>query len=387
MTLRILLILGALSAIGPFAIDLYLPAFPTLARAFSTDAEGVQLTLAAYFVGLAVGQLIYGPLIDRYGRRVPLLIGVMVFSLASLACALAPSLEWLIGARFVQAFGGCVGMVASRTVVRDLCDPAGTAKAFSQLMLVMGLAPILAPITGGLMLQAFGWPALFVFLAVFSAACVWAVWRGLPETYPAGLARVPLSQALPQYGRLFRDPMYLGHALAAGFAMAGMFSYIAGSPFVYIELYGVPTDRYGVLFGLNAAGFIAFAQLNAFLMRLRGPQFWLMRWIGLHFAAGVALLMVALAEPARLWLLLIPLFFSIASLGGIMPNAGACAMARQGENAGSASALMGSLQFTLAAIASAAVGALHTGTAVPMAGVIACCATLAMGIALWTSSR
>src|SRR6218665_1309966 len=149
MNLRILLILGALSAFGPLAIDFYLPSFPTLAQAFGTDVEHIQLTLAAYFSGLAIGQLVYGPLTDKFGRRMPLLVGVVLFTLASAACAMAPNLEWLIGARFVQALGGCAGMVISRAVIRDLCDPLASAKAFSQLMLVMGVAPILAPFGGG----------------------------------------------------------------------------------------------------------------------------------------------------------------------------------------------------------------------------------------------
>ena len=156
MPLRLLLILGSLSAFGPLAIDFYLPSFPALALAFDTDTEHVQLSLASYFAGLAIGQLVYGPLADRFGRRTPLLVGVSLFTLASLACAVAPSLEWLIAARFVQALGGCAGMVISRAVVRDLCDPISSAKVFSQLMLVMGLAPILAPVAGGLLLNAFG---------------------------------------------------------------------------------------------------------------------------------------------------------------------------------------------------------------------------------------
>ncbi|RMS54799.1 hypothetical protein ALP65_00311 [Pseudomonas aeruginosa] len=169
MNLRILLILGALSAFGPLAIDFYLPSFPTLAKAFATDVEHVQLSLAAYFAGLSIGQLLYGPVADRYGRRLPLLVGVSIFTLASAACALAPSLEWLIAARFVQALGGCAGMVISRAVVRDLCDPIGAAKAFSQLMLVMGLAPILAPVAGGLLLDWQGWQSIFVCLTLFAA--------------------------------------------------------------------------------------------------------------------------------------------------------------------------------------------------------------------------
>lgn len=383
MTLPLLLILGALTAFGPLAIDLYLPAFPALAETFGTDVEHVQLSLASYFIGLALGQLIYGPLVDRFGRRRPLLLGVGLFCLGSLACSLATSLEALVIARFVQALGGCGGLVASRTVVRDLCDPTTTAKVFSQLVLVMGLAPILAPALGGLLLGVFGWPSIFLLLAVFSAVCGLAVARWLPETYPAGLAPRPIRHALPQYRRLFGDRQFLGHSLVGGFAMAGMFAYIAGSPFVFIELYGVSPQHYGWLFGANAAGFILLAQVNARLLRLAAPRVWLGRWVGFYALAGLALLLVAASRPEALWPLMLPLFCCIASLGCIMPNATACAMARQGENAGSASALLGSLQFGLAALASSAVGWLHDGSAVPLAAVIAGCGALAAVIAVW----
>lgn len=384
MPLSILLILGALSAFGPLAIDFYLPAFPSMARAFATDVEHVQLSLAAYFVGLALGQLFYGPLADRYGRRWPLLAGVVLFTLASLACAFAPSLDWLIAARFVQALGGCAGMVITRAVVRDSCDPVQGAKVFSQLMLVMGLAPILAPLGGGLLLNAFGWQSIFVSLTAFSALCGIAVALKLPETLAADAPKHPLNGTVKRYVSLFGDREFVAFALAGGVAMAGMFAYIAGSPFVFIELYGVPAEHYGWLFGSNAAGFIIVSQVNARLLRRRGPGFWLRRFVWFYFACGVALLMVALSKPDELWPLLIPLFAGLASLGSIIPNATACAMAQQGKQAGLASALMGSLQFCVAAVASAAVGWLHNGTAVPMALVICVCALLAGCLAWYT---
>ncbi|UEB96609.1 multidrug effflux MFS transporter [Pseudomonas sp. HN2] len=384
MNFRTILILGALSAFGPLAIDFYLPAFPAMALAFGTDEQHVQLTLAAYFLGLSLGQLAYGPISDRFGRRLPLLSGVVLFTLASLACAYAPSLEWLIGARFVQALGGCAGMVISRAVVADKCDAVGSAKVFSQLMLVMGLAPILAPMLGGLLVNTTGWQSIFLVLTGFSAAAGLAVALGLPESMPAHVPRQPLSGALRQYARLVKDSVYLGHALTGGIAIAGMFAYIAGSPFVFIKLYGVPAEHFGWLFGTNAAGFILVAQVNARLLAKRGPAFLLVRAVWVYFLAGLTLLAVSAMRPDALWPLLIPLFICIASLGCIIPNASACAMNGQGARAGSASAMLGCLQFSIAAGAAALVGVLHDGSAVPMAMVISLCGLLVVSVALLT---
>ncbi|KIQ03319.1 MULTISPECIES: multidrug effflux MFS transporter [Pseudomonas] len=378
MTLRLLLILGALSAFGPLAIDFYLPSFPALALAFDTDTEHVQLSLASYFAGLAIGQLLYGPLADRFGRRIPLLVGVSLFTLASLACAVAPSLEWLIVARFVQALGGCAGMVVSRAVVRDLCDPISSAKVFSQLMLVMGLAPILAPVAGGLLLNLFGWPSIFVCLTLFSAACLVALYRWLPETLNPDVEPAPLRGAIGEYRRLFADLPFIGHALTGGLAIAGMFAYIAGSPFVFIQLYGIAPEHYGWLFGTNAAGFILAAQVNAWLVSRQGPAYWARRIVWFYLGCGMLLLLLSWVHTQSLWPLMVPLFGCIASLGILLPNTSACAMAGQGRHAGSASALMGSLQFTIAATAASMVGVLHDGSAVPMALVIFSCGVLAV---------
>lgn len=384
MPLRLLLLLGALSAFGPLAIDFYLPSFPALAHAFSTDVEHVQQSLAAYFIGLAIGQLAYGPLADRFGRRKPLLIGIVLFSLASLACALAPSLEWLIAARFVQALGGCAGMVVSRAVVRDLCDPINSAKVFSQLMLVMGLAPILAPLAGGLLLSTLGWPSIFICLTLFGVICLLAVAKWLPETLAKDVPPAPLRGAVREYKRLFSDLPFLGYALTGGCAIGGMFAYVTGSPFVFIELYGIPTEHYGWLFGTNALGFILVSQLNAWLVARHGPAYWVAKAVWLFLACGLALLLVALAKPQALWPLLIPLFGCMASLGVLLPNSSACAMAGQGRHAGSASALLGSLQFAIAASAAGLVVALHDGSAWPIAVVIFCCGLLAVGFSLFT---
>lgn len=384
MNLRTILILGALSAFGPLAIDFYLPAFPAMALAFGTDENHVQLTLAAYFLGLSIGQLAYGPVADRFGRRIPLLTGVGLFTAASLACAFAPNLEWLMGARFIQALGGCAGMVISRAVVSDKCDAVGSAKVFSQLMLVMGLAPILAPMLGGLLVNTTGWQSIFLVLTGFSALAGLAVALGLPESLPPHVPRQPLSGALRQYGRLLSDPVYLGHALTGGIAIAGMFSYIAGSPFVFIKLYGVPAEHFGWLFGINAAGFILVAQVNARMLAKRGPAFLLTRTVWIYVGAGLALLAVSSLHTDQLWPLLIPLFVCIASLGCILPNASACAMNGQGARAGSASAMLGCLQFSIAAGAATLVGVLHDGSAMPMALVISLCGILVVSVAMLT---
>lgn len=384
MNFRTILILGALSAFGPLAIDFYLPAFPAMAAAFGTDEKHVQMTLASYFLGLSLGQLAYGPVADRFGRRIPLLVGVTLFTLASLACAFAPSLDGLIAARFVQALGGCAGMVISRAVVSDKCDAVGSAKVFSQLMLVMGLAPILAPMLGGLLVNLHGWQSIFIALTAFSALSALAVALGLPESLPANQPRQPLSGALRQYGRLLADKVFLGHALTGGIAIAGMFAYIAGSPFVFIKLYGVPPEHFGWLFGINAAGFILVAQLNARLLSKRGPALLLARAVWVYLAAGLTLLAVSALHTEQLWPLLIPLFICIASLGCIIPNAAACAMSGQGARAGSASAMLGCLQFSVAAGAAALVGVLHDGTAMPMAMVISLCGILVVSVAMLT---
>jgi DHA1 family bicyclomycin/chloramphenicol resistance-like MFS transporter len=312
------------------------------------------------------------------------LVGVTLFTLASLGCAFAPNLDWLIAARFVQALGGCAGMVLSRAIVSDKCDAVQSAKVFSQLMLVMGLAPILAPMLGGVLVNSYGWQMIFLSLTGFSALCLLAVALGLPESMPASHPRQPLSGALGQYKQLLSDRIFLGHALTGGIAIAGMFSYIAGSPFVFIKLYGVPPEHYGWFFGSNAAGFILVAQVNARLLGKRGPALLLSRAVWVYVLAALALWAVASVHTQSLWPLLVPLFICIASLGCIIPNSSACAMNGQGKRAGSASALLGCLQFSVAAGAAALVGVLHDGTAVPMAMVISLCGVLTVTISVLT---
>ncbi|MGB3598414.1 MAG: multidrug effflux MFS transporter, partial [Pseudomonas neustonica] len=381
MPFYILLILGALSAFGPLAIDMYLPAFPAIGEALNADAEQVQWSLSVYFLGLASGQLVYGPLADRFGRRLPLLFGVALFCVASFACAMAPTLEWLLAARFAQALGGCAGMVVTRAVVRDLCAPIDAAKAFSQLMLIMGVAPILAPLAGGAMLKVAGWPSIFWFLTLFSALFALAVYFFLPETLPEDTPPARLGSALGRYLGLLREPVFMFHSLTGGVAMAGMFAYIAGSPYIFIEMYGLSVDHYAWLFGANAAGFILFAQLNSRLLRHNTPLSLLKGTTGVYCAATVTLLVVALLHSPNIWLFLPPLFCSVAVISLVIPNASACALAGHGHQAGVASALMGTMQFAIAGLTSALVGVLHDGSSVPMALVMAGCGVVTVTMA------
>jgi DHA1 family bicyclomycin/chloramphenicol resistance-like MFS transporter len=237
---------------------------------------------------------------------------------------------------------------------------------------------------GGVLVNGAGWQAIFLCLTVFSALCLTAVAIGLPESMPADHPRQPLSGALRQYANLFKDRVFIGHALTGGIAMAGMFSYIAGSPFVFIKLYGVPAEHYGWLFGTNAAGFILVAQVNARMLRKFGPAWLLSRAVWVYLAAGLIVLGISLLRTEQLWPLLVPLFVCLASLGCIIPNASACAMNGQGRRAGSASALMGFLQFSVAAGAASLVGVLHDGTATPMTMVISLCGVLAVSAMAYT---
>ena len=367
-------------AFAPMSIDMYLPGLPAIAAEFGAEPAAAQFTLASFFIGMALGQAIHGPLADRYGRKPPLYAGLALFVVASVGCALAPDVATLTALRFLQAVGGCAGVVIARAVVRDRFDAHTSARVYSLLMLVMGLAPILAPLAGGWILVIAGWRAIFVVLALFGLACLLAIGRYLPETRPAGsVASGGIGAALRVYGALLRDRRFLGYTLSGGFAQAGMFAYITGSPHVFIDLYGVPAHVFGWLFGLNALGLIASSQINRRLLLRHGADTILRRANRATVVLGLVLLAVAAGRWGGLPALLLPLFGYIASLGFTAPNALANALAQQGARAGSASALIGTLQFGMATVASMLVGLLGGGSALPMAAVIAGSGLLAYG--------
>jgi MFS transporter, DHA1 family, multidrug resistance protein len=374
-SVRLVLILGALAAFGPLSIDMYLPAFPVLRAEFGASAGAVQATLAVFFAGLACGQPLYGPLSDRYGRRTPLLAGIALFALGSFAAALAPDIQSLIAARLVQALGGCAGMVMARAMVADLFDERTSAKVLSMLMLVMGLAPILAPLAGGQFLALFGWDSIFWFLGLFAVISFIAAASGLGETHPPERrSKGGIGTALRAYTRLLLQKRFIAFALAGALSMAGLFAYITGSPFVFIQLHGVSPQHFGYLFGLNAFGIIGASQVNVRLLRHYTGQSILAAATVANVAAGLALVAVVVNGAGGLALLMVPLFAAIASLGFIIANSVAAAMAQVSANRGAASALIGLFQFGIAAVVSTIVGALQDGTALPMAATIAAAA-------------
>ncbi|HEY0914978.1 MAG TPA: multidrug effflux MFS transporter [Solimonas sp.] len=365
---RLILVLGIAIAIGPMSIDMYLPALPTLAKELAASQGEAQFTLSAYFAGLVLGQLLYGPLIDRYGRKRPLYAGLALYILASLGCALAWRIEALMSFRALQALGGGSAIVVSRAVVRDLFEPKAAAKVFALLMLVMGLAPILAPLLGGWILVGFGWRWIFAALMLFAMGTLLATWRMLPETgKPRGGPR-------GGYGSVFSKRIFLSNALGGALAQAGMFAYIAAAPFVFIELFKVPAEHFGWLFGANAFGLIAATQLNGRLLDHFTLEQVLRGALLTHAVAGLALLAVVLIGRGGLPAILVPLFLCIASMGLVFPNSTALAMAPFENNAGTAAAALGMVQYGAAALSAAVAGSWHDGTALPMAAVLACCA-------------
>ncbi len=378
-----IVLLGMLTAVAPLSIDMYLPSFPLVERDLGVAPGTMEFTLAAFFIGLTLGQLAYGPLSDRFGRKPPLYFGYALFTLASLGCALADSLTLLILGRFLQGLGGCAGMVVTSAMVRDRMGVREAARVFSLLILVMGLAPILAPLLGGWLLTFWDWRAIFLVLTGFGALCLLAIARGLPETHdtrhepPLRLRRVA-----GNYAYLLRERGFVGYVISAGLARAGMFAYIAGSPFLLIQYFGIAPAHFGWFFGANALALILASQVNARLLRLVPPSTLLRRALWLPPLAGLGLLALVLSGQDSLAGFSLGFLIFIGSLGWIGPNATACALASHGRMAGTASALNGSLGFLLATLAGSLVGLLHDGTGQPLALVMAFC-----GIGAWLTHR
>jgi DHA1 family bicyclomycin/chloramphenicol resistance-like MFS transporter len=380
---ELIVLLGAVTAFAPVSIDMYLPALPVLGQEFGASPGHVQLSVASFFLGLAVGQGFYGPLSDRFGRTRPLYAGLTLFVLASLGCALAPSMNFLIAVRFFQALGACSGQVLSRAIVRDLFEPREAVQVFSLLVLVMGVSPVLAPLLGGQILQWFPWRTIFWVIASLGALGLIGSLIRLHETHRGERKELIVGKVLQTYAGLVRDRVFLGYVLAGGMAMAGMFAYIVGSPYVFIEHFHLSTAAFGVLFGVNALGLVLAAQLNARLVRYFSSDAIIKRVLMIQVVSGLILFIGAISGYLQLYGIAFFIFIYVASVGCLFPNVTAMAMAPHGAIAGSASALIGVIQFSLAATSAALIGVANSGAAIPVATLIGICGVTA-AILYWT---
>ncbi len=368
-------LLGLLSAVGPLSTDMYLPAFPAIEAQLGGRA---QITLATWFVGLAFGQMTQGTLSDRYGRRFPLLLGTGLFTIGSIGCALAPDLTTLAIMRLICGFGGSAGMVITRAIVRDLADGHAAARLMSRLTLIMGAAPILAPSLGGVVMAFAGWQAIFWILTFYGAVCWIAVARFLPETLPER-ARVKLGAGaiVARYAHVLGERSFITNTLMGGFATAGMFSYLGGSPGVFIDLFQLSPVQYGALFGVCAAGFITASQINPRILPRFGAGRVMRIAVRIFVLATATMLFSAVVGPWGFLSIGIPVFFCMSCQGFTMPNTVVGALSRHASHAGAASALMGTIHFSLGAVSGMVVGLLTDGSARPMAALMFTCAVCA----------
>ena len=371
-----ILLLGALTAFGAITIDLYLPTLPSIAAAFAVPAATVQLTLSTFFVGMALGQLVYGPASDRWGRRPAILTGCAVYVVASLACALAPSIHWLVAGRFVQALGCCAGMVVARAIVRDRFDHRDSARIFSLLTLVLGVAPMVAPTVGGWLAIVFSWRAIFLVLAAFGATVGTIVLLRLPESRSPETAAAARSESVAAgYADLLRHRRLLGYLLVGALNGATLFTYISGAPDLVISVWGFSQQHFGAVFAFIAVGVIGASQINRQLLLRFSPD----RILGVASLAAIvcgALLLAAALLVASKWVVLVLLFATLTGNGFIAANALAGALNVDPLRAGATSGLFGASNFAVGAAASAVAAAFHDGTPRPMASVM--CAALVL---------
>jgi DHA1 family bicyclomycin/chloramphenicol resistance-like MFS transporter len=371
LSTSVLFVLGALVALGPLSTDAYVPGLPELADDLRSSASMVQLTVTTCLVGLAVGQLVAGPMSDALGRRPPLLLGLGVYTAAGLLCAAAPNVGILILFRGLQGVGGAFALVIAYACVRDRYAGKAAARYFSLLLLVSGLAPVLSPLMGAQILRLSGWRAIFVALAVLSCVVLIVCVRALPESLPPHRRRTGGLRATGSvYARLLRDKHFVGYALTNAFVFAAMFAYISGSPFVLETIHGLSAEQYSMVFAVNAFGLVAAAQASGRLVRHVDTRSLLGAGVISAAAGGVALL-VFVAIGAGLWPMLAALFTVVTSVGLVLPNALTLALENHGDHAGAAAALLGFAQYLFGGLAAPLVGFQGSNSAMPMAVVIA----------------
>lgn len=385
-----IIMLGVFTAFAPLSIDLYLPGMPAMEADFGVSAGLVQQSLSLFFVGLAGGQLLYGPLADRFGRRYPLLAGSLIYLAAGLLCALAPSIEWLLAGRLLQGFGAAAGPVIARAIVRDVYAGRRAAQVMSFVILVMTLAPLIAPVVGGWLTTALGWRANFWALVAFAVICLVMLLMALPETHPAERRpRTALRHLFAGYLPILRDRAALAYLGAGGMAFAALFAYVAGSPFVYTRVFGVAESNFGYFFALNVIGLLIGNLVNSRLVMHFGQQIMLTAGVLVMATASVSMLVMALAGITEQWLITPALFVALGTVGIIAANTVSGLLDRHPRHAGAASALFGVAQFGLGALSAVGVGLVSVGPLLTMTLVMAAAALVATAsvIALWWQLR
>ncbi|WP_432546433.1 multidrug effflux MFS transporter [Kineococcus sp. SYSU DK004] len=383
---QLVLVLGSLSAFGALTIDLYLPAMPGMASHLGTSTASVQATLTVFVLGLATGQVLIGPLSDAWGRRRLLLTGLALYAAASLACALAPDVGWLTAARVLQSLGAAAGTVLARAIARDLFSGVAMTRFLSTLMLVNGLAPVLAPVVGGQLLAITTWRALFALLTAIGVLLLLAVASTLPETVPLQLRQPAHPRALARtFARLGTDRRFVRLVLTSALMFAAVFTYISGSSFVLQDGYGLGAQQFSLVFAVNGLGVVACSQLNGWLVGRAGAEAGLLVLASALAVLGSAGVLVSALTGTPLPLLLAFLFLAVSMLGPVLTNATSLALAEHGATAGAASSLQGATQFLIAGLAAAVLG-LVGDDAVAMGAVMCCCAVPALVLAVPGSS-
>lgn len=383
--MRNAIVLGLLSAIGPFAIDMYLPALPTITADLGASTAATQMTLMVFFVAFGVCQIVYGPLSDMVGRKPPLYFGIAVFALGSIGCSLAPGINWLIFFRFVQGLGAAAVMVIPRAVIRDLHTGVDATRLMSLVMLVFSVSPILAPLTGSALIVPFGWRAVFVAVTITAALSFALVAFVLPETRPPEeRVQVSVRSVLDGFTELLRDWRFLGLTFIGGFGMASFFAFLASSSFIYIGHFGLTPTQYSFTFSVNAIGFIGASQFSAYLSSRFGISRVISTAVTCYAAMSVAMFAVVAAGVDNLAVLIAMLFVTFAWLGLVIPSTMVLSLEDHGPIAGMASALGGTLQMINGAVMIVIASVFFDGTALPMVTTIAVCAVAALVLARLT---
>jgi DHA1 family bicyclomycin/chloramphenicol resistance-like MFS transporter len=375
----LILILGTLTALGPFSIDMYLPGFPAIAKDLSTTVAEVGLSLSSFFIGISAGQLLYGPLLDRFGRKKPLYIGLTLYVLASLGCMAVHTIDSLVALRFIQAIGSCAAAVASVAMVRDLFPVKDNAKVFSLLMLVVGVSPMIAPTIGGYVTASLGWHAIFLILAIMGALILFAVIFWLPESYqPDKSFSLKPRPIINNFLSVVREPQFYTYAFTGAIAFSGLFAYVSGSPLVFMDIFQVNEKVYGWIFAFLSVGFIGSSQVNSLVLRKYKSEQIVFVALICQAITGIVFLLCAINGLLGLGTTIALLFVFLCCLGFANPNAAALSLAPFSKKAGSASSLMGAVQMGMGALASVGVSLFNAKSAVPMIAIMAGSATVAL---------